>query len=289
MKREFEIKANGKVNLGLDVVGRREDGYHLVKMVMQSVRLYDRLEFTATKSSGIVIESNLRFLPTNENNLIYKAIELIRKDYGIKDGMHVKLDKRIPVAGGMAGGSTDAASTLVAMNTMFDLEIGSEKLSEYALSLGADVPYCLMGGTALAEGIGEKLTPLPAVPDAHVLLVKPPISVSTPAIYSKYDEVTDPVHPDIDGIIEAIGEHDLRKLCDRMGNVLEPVTTALNPVIADIEERVRRMNPAGVLMSGSGPTVFAVFSDRKAAEHAFYEFKGGEYSKGTFLTSFANN
>ena len=286
--REYEIKANGKINLGLDVVGKREDGYHLVRMVMQSVRLYDRLEFTRTKTPNIAIESNLRFLPVNENNLVYKAIEMIRKNYGITEGLHVKLDKRIPVAGGMAGGSSDAAATLKAMNSMFELGITEEKLNEYALKLGADVPYCLMGGTALAEGIGEKLTKLDPVPDAHVLLVKPPISVSTPAIYSKYDEMQGLTHPDIDGIMSAIKAKDIKAICERMGNILEPVTISSNPVISDIKERIRLLDADGVLMSGSGPTVFAVFTDRKAAEHAFYEFKGGEYSRGTYLTAFAN-
>lgn len=284
--REYEIKANGKINLGLDVVGKREDGYHLVRMIMQSVRLFDRLEFTRTKASDIVIESNLRFLPVNENNLIYKAIEMVRSEYGISDGMHVKLDKRIPVAGGMAGGSSDAAATLKAMNTMFELGMDSERMNAMALKLGADVPYCLLGGTALAEGIGEKLTPLASVPDANILLVKPQISVSTPAIYSKYDETEGLEHPDIDGIRAAIEAGDISEICRKMGNILEPVTTSMNPVIADIERKILEMNADGVLMSGSGPTVFAIFTDRKAAEHAFYEFKGGEYSRGTFLTSF---
>lgn len=284
--REYEIKANGKINLGLDVVGKREDGYHLVRMIMQSVRLYDRLEFRRTKSSEIAIETNLRFLPVNENNLIYKAIELVRQEYKITDGLHVKLDKRIPVAGGMAGGSADAAATLTAMNDMFELGMRSEDLSAMALKLGADVPYCLLGGTALAEGIGEKLTSLSPVPNAHILLVKPQISVSTPAIYSKYDETEGLEHPDIDGLRAAIEAKDLSGICRKMGNILEPVTTKLNPVIGDIKKRIYEMNADGVLMSGSGPTVFAIFTDRKAAEHAFYEFKGGEHSRGTFLTTF---
>lgn len=286
--KEFEIKAPGKINLGLDVVGRREDGYHLVKMVMQTVRLYDRLRFNKTKFESIVIESNLRYLPCNENNLVYKAIDIIRREYGITDGMHVTLDKRIPVAAGMAGGSSDAAATIKAMNRMYDLGMSPEKMAEMGLKLGADVPYCLMGGTALAEGIGEKLTKLSDVPAAKILLVKPNISISTKVVYEKIDSAGDLNHPDIDAIIRAVDNQDLRGICDNMGNVLETVSCDDYPVITSIKQRMLGFGAVGAMMSGSGPTVFGVFTDNDCAEKAFYEFKSGEFGRGTFLTEFMN-
>ena len=286
--REYEIKAGGKINLGLDVVGRREDGYHLVRMVMQTVRLCDRLEFRSTAGPAITIESNLQYLPVNENNLIYKAIELIRKEYNITDGMRVRVDKRIPVAAGMAGGSADAAATLKAMNRMYDLDISRKRLSELGLTLGADVPYCLMGGTALAEGIGEELTPLPAVPAARVLLVRPAVSISTAGVYAKIDAEPHPIHPDIDGLISAIEAGDIEGMCSRFGNSLEAVSCTDYPVIEEIKSRMLELGACGAMMSGSGPTVFGIFTEQKKAEHAFYEFKGGEYGRNTFLTDFFN-
>lgn len=283
---EFETKAFGKINLGLDVTGRREDGYHLVKMVMQTVRLYDRLTFRRIGGSDIVIESNLPYLPVNSNNLVYKAVQLLREEYGIKGGIRIKLDKRIPVAAGMAGGSADAAAALKALNKIYRLEIDGTKMAELGLKLGADVPFCLMGGTALAEGIGEILTPLPKVPPAKVLLVKPPISISTATVYTGLDSVVNPVHPDIDAVIDAIRTKSLTGICACMGNILEPVSAGDHPVILSIKERMKELGAEGAMMSGSGPTVFGIFTDRKAAEHAFCEFKGGEYARNTFLTDF---
>lgn len=286
--REIEIKAPGKINLGLDVVGRREDGYHLVKMVMQTVRLYDRLKFKKTKFGSIVIESNLRYLPCNENNLVYKAIDMIRREYGITEGMHVSLDKRIPVAAGMAGGSADAAATIKAMDRMYCLGMSAEKMAQIGLKLGADVPYCLMGGTALAEGIGEKLTKLNDVPAAKVLLVKPNISISTKVVYEKIDSAGDLVRPDIDAIIKAIDDKDISKMCSNMGNVLETVSCDDYPVINTIKDRMRDFGAVGAMMSGSGPTVFGIFTDNDCAEKAFNGFKDGEFARGTHLTEFMN-
>lgn len=284
--REFEIKANGKINLGLDVVGRREDGYHLVRMVMQTVRLYDRLRMFSTGNGVISIESNLRYLPNNENNLVYKAIDLVRNEYGITDGMKVKLEKRIPVAAGMAGGSADCAAALKAMNRMYKLDMSNERLCELGLKLGADVPYCIMGGTALAEGIGEKLTPISKVPAARVLLVKPNINISTKVVYERIDSQENIAHPDIDAIISSIDKADIAGLCANMGNVLETVSCGDYPVINRIKDRMRELGAIGAMMSGSGPTVFGIFTDKAAAEHAFYEFKGGEFGRNTFLTGF---
>lgn len=286
--KDYEIKAMGKINLGLDVIGRREDGYHLVKMVMQTVRLYDRLRFCRTRFKSIVIETNLRYLPNNENNLVYKAVDMIRKAYSINEGMHVTLDKRIPVAAGMAGGSADAAATIKAMNLMYNLGMSDERMAEFGLALGADVPYCLMGGTALAEGIGEKLTKLNDAPNAKVLLVKPNINISTKVVYEKIDSAGELTHPDIDSIIRAIDEADISSMCANMGNVLETVSCGDYPVIDEIKHRMRELGATGAMMSGSGPTVFGIFTDREAAEKAYYKFKAGEFGKNTFLTELKN-
>lgn len=284
--RKYEINAYGKLNLGLDVIGKREDGYHLVRMIMQSVKLRDKLEFGKNVSDAIAIETNVRYLPINENNLIYKAIELIRNEYGIRDGITVKLDKRIPVAAGMAGGSADAAAAIKAMNKLFGLNMNPERMAELGLRLGADVPYCLMGGTALAEGIGDRLTRLKPVPEATVLLVKPAVSISTKQVYEKIDSVDCYAHPDIDGLIAAIEAEDLLKMCSLFGNVLENVSCNDYPVITDIKKRMLLLGADGAMMSGSGPTVFGIFTDREAAERAYYEFKGGEFGRNTFLTGF---
>ena len=284
--REFEIKARGKLNLGLDVTGVRQDGYHLVRMVMQTVRLSDSLVFTKTRGSDITIRTNLRYLPVNENNLIYKAVELVRNEYGISDGIRVELEKHIPVAAGMAGGSADAAAALKAMNRLFGLGIGDDALAGMGLRLGADVPYCLMGGTALAEGIGEELTPLKAVPEADVVLVKPNFSISTAEVYRELDSLPSAPHPDIDGMLEAIKAGDLAGICGKFGNILQTVSAQKYPVIEDIRQQLLEFGAVNSLMSGSGPTVFAIFNDRKKAEHAYYHFKGGEFGRNTFLTGF---
>lgn len=280
-----EMYAYGKINLGLDITGRREDGYHEVSMIMQSVRLHDTLMFFRTRSPKIVICTDARFVPSGEGNLIYKAIELVRSEYGLTDGVRVSLKKRLPVSAGMAGGSSDAAATIKAMNRLFDLHMSDERMAELGVKIGADVPYCLMGGTALAEGIGEKLTALPDMPKCHIVLVKPPIGISTPAAYKKYDELgTEVTHPDISAMIGAIENRDLSGVCSLLGNVLQSVTEPENPVITEIKEQMKELGADGVLMSGSGPTVFGLFGERRAAERAYYRFKGGEFSKGTFLT-----
>ncbi|MDE6982003.1 MAG: 4-(cytidine 5'-diphospho)-2-C-methyl-D-erythritol kinase, partial [Lachnospiraceae bacterium] len=208
----MKVKALAKVNLGLDVLGRREDGYHEIRMIMQTIHLYDQLEITRTVDPGISIETNLDFLPVNENNLVYKAAKLMKDTYGIHEGVHVVLNKHIPVAAGLAGGSTDAAAVMYGMNELFRLREKRQKLMELGIKIGADVPYCLMRGTALAEGIGEKLKSLPPAPKCPVLIAKPGISVSTKFVYEhlKLDEHTR--HPDIDAQLRAIYAKDLRAL-----------------------------------------------------------------------------
>ena len=224
MAQPLHLKAYGKVNLGLDVIRRREDGYHEVRMIMQTVKLYDRIILERNHSGNISLRTNLPYLPVNEKNLVYRAIDIIRREYGIKDGVSANIIKRIPVAAGMAGGSTDAAAAFVGMNQLFSLNITQEKLMEYGVSLGADIPYCIMRGTALSEGIGEILTPLPPVPGCWFLIVKPGFSMSTKFVYEHLtlDEHTS--HPDIDGMVSALKNHDLTGVTDRMGNGLEQVT-----------------------------------------------------------------
>ncbi len=282
---DYCAEAYAKINLGLDVVGRRADGYHLVKMIMQSVGISDNLIFSKTPEGEISISSNVD-LGAPEDNLIYKAIKLIRNEFGIKEGVSVQLTKRIPVAAGLAGGSSDCAATLKAMNLMFGLELSPEKLAEYGVRLGADVPFCLMGGTALSEGIGEVLTPVENTLDVSVLLVKPDIGISTKAVYSALDRIEDPFHPDIDGILAALKNNDLAGMCANMGNILEEVSCKMSPVIDIIKESMLKLGADGSMMSGSGPTVFGLFSDRKKAEAAFSEFKASEFAGGTFLTGF---
>ena len=287
---DYCTEAYAKINIGLDVTGRRDDGYHSVRMVMQTVGLSDTLEFTRTGDDRITVESNVN-LGLPEDNLIYKAIDLIRREYGIRDGINVRLTKRIPLSAGLAGGSSDCAASLRAMNSMFRLDIDEETLARYGLSLGADVPYCLLGGTALAEGIGEILTPLPPLPPAghvKVLLVKPNIGISTKAVYHAFDSVKDPVHPDIDGLVAAIKKNDFAGTCSLLGNILETVSCSMSPAIDDIKESMLELGAVGSLMSGSGPTVFGLFTDSEKARAAYRDFKRSKYSSGTFFTGFTS-
>jgi 4-diphosphocytidyl-2-C-methyl-D-erythritol kinase len=236
-------------------------------MVMQTIRLFDRLILTKTKQEGVELESNLRFLPVNENNLAYKAAGLMLKKGGVHQGVHIYLQKRIPVSAGMAGGSADAAAVLFGINRMFRLGYTQEELMQIGLSLGADVPYCLMRGTALAEGIGETLTPIAPCPPCHVLIAKPAISVSTKFVYENLHAETIQDHPDIDGLIRAIEAQSLQDMIPCMGNVLERVSIAEYPVIGEIKEKMMEYGAMISLMSGSGPTVFGLFdSQEKAAE-----------------------
>lgn len=285
----ISLKALAKVNLGLDVVRRREDGYHEVKMIMQTIHLYDRLDIRKMKEPGIQIQSNLSFLPVNENNLIYKAGKLLMDEFGITEGVSVKLDKRIPVAAGMAGGSTDAAAMLWGMNRLFSLNLSLEELMKRGVTIGADVPYCLMRGTALAEGIGEKLSPLPPMMKVPILIAKPQISVSTKFVYSNLKLDKDTVHPDIDQCIEDIRRGSLTDLCGHMGNVLESVTIPAYPVIREIKEHMMENGAVGAMMSGSGPTVFGLFSDEKTAKKAYYAMRKSGLAKQVYLSGIYNN
>lgn len=286
---KISLKALAKINLGLDVVRKREDGYHEVRMVMQTIHLFDRLNIEKTKKAGISIKTNLFFLPVNENNLIYKAGKLLMDEFNITEGVSVELDKRIPVAAGMAGGSTDAAAMLYGMNKIFDLGLSMQELKDRGVKIGADVPYCLMRGTALAEGIGEKLKSLPPMIKCPVLIAKPQISVSTKFVYEnlRLDENT--VHPDIDALIQDIKDKDLHEVCNHMGNVLETVTIPNYPIIDEIKKKMMNSGAIGAMMSGSGPTVFGLFEDEETAKKAYKEMKKSELAKQVYLTDIYNN
>lgn len=286
---EISLKALAKINLGLDVVKRREDGYHEVRMIMQTIHLYDRLEIKKTKNSEITMATNLSFLPTNENNLVYKAAKLLRDEFQIKEGVHVNLQKHIPVAAGMAGGSTDAAAVLYGINRIFKLGLSRKELMERGVKIGADVPYCLMRGTALAEGIGEDLSALPPMVKCPVLIAKPSISVSTKFVYENLKLDDTMVHPDINALVADIKAQDLHKIAADMGNVLETVTIPNYPVIADIKNHMMEHGAINSMMSGSGPTVFGLFEDEETAQEAFAAMKKSGLAKQVYLTSIYNN
>ena len=283
-------KAYGKINIGLDVLRKRSDGYHEVKMIMQTVSLYDRITITRNKnSSDIVLETNLNFLPTNENNIVYKAAKLIKDEFGISDGLSIKLEKHIPVAAGMAGGSTDAATTLELLNTMYSLNLSKDDLMKRAVTLGADVPYCILKGTALSEGIGEVLTPLKQLMPCYILIVKPPIYVSTKFVYEnlRINELNS--HPDIDGIVDAISAGDLETMSQKMGNVLESVTEDNYPVISSIKKLMTQNGAISSLMSGSGPTVFGIYDNEDKINQAATFFKTNYPSYRTYVTKPIHN
>ena len=285
---ELNLKALAKINLGLDVLRRREDGYHEVKMVMQTIHLYDRIQLSKIREGDIQVRTNLFYLPTNENNLVYKAAKLLMDEFQISEGVSIYLKKFIPVAAGMAGGSSDAAAVLYGMNRMFRLGLSLQELMERGVKIGADVPYCLMRGTALAEGIGEKLTPLRPVPKCPVLIAKPPISVSTKFVYEnlKLDEHT--VHPDIDAVVKAIEEGNLKEMAANMGNVLESVTCAHYPVISQLKDIMKEHGALHAMMSGSGPTVFGLFEDKGSAKAAMNKIRKMDLARQVYLTDMYN-
>ena len=287
MKDRIQLKALAKINLGLDVLRRREDGYHEVKMIMQTISLHDDLEIRRIKTPEIQVKTNLYYLPTNENNLVYKAAKLLIDEFGIKEGVAIQLKKRIPVAAGMAGGSTDGAAVLWGMNQMYGLGLSRQELMERGVKLGADVPYCVQRGTALAEGIGERLSVLPSMPKCTILIAKPGISVSTKFVYENLhaNDLKPEQHPDVDRMIEAMKEKNLDLLCERMGNVLETVTIPAYPVIQEIKEHMMACGAAGAMMSGSGPTVFGIFHSPVQAKAAMKDLKVNGLAKQLYLTT----
>ncbi|MCD8231219.1 MAG: 4-(cytidine 5'-diphospho)-2-C-methyl-D-erythritol kinase [Clostridiales bacterium] len=286
---EISLKALAKINLGLDVLGQREDGYHEVRMVMQSIHLYDRVEIKKTRSPQIHVQTNLYYLPVDENNLVYKAAKLMKNEFKIKEGVRITLQKFIPVAAGMAGGSSDAAAVLVGMNRIFNLGLKQSRLMELGLKLGADVPFCIMRGTALAEGIGEKLTALPPMSKCPILIAKPAVSVSTQHVYEQLKLTNATVHPDIDTIIENIRKKNLRGVAENMGNILETVTVREFPVIRELKSLMKENGAIGTMMSGSGPTVFGLFQNEKEIRGAYDALKQSDLAKNVYTSEIHNN
>lgn len=280
---KFIEKAYGKINLGLDVKGKREDGYHEVKMVMQSLEIADDIQMEI-QEEGILLSTNMADLPVDENNLAYKACNLLGEEFGIQQGVKIHIEKRIPVAAGMAGGSADAAVVLKGMNQLFQLGLSIEELMERGKKLGADIPYCLFLGTALAEGIGEQLTPLPDMPECFFVLAKPSIFVSTREVYEKIDQHLDEVPLPIEAMIEGILEGNLKKITDNLGNVLERVTIKEYPIIQEIKEALLECGAVASMMSGSGPTVFGIFETEEEAIQGKKKLEQKNLVKEIYLT-----
>lgn len=285
----MRLRALAKINLGLDVLRKREDGYHELRMIMQTINMYDQLDIEISQTPGITITTNLPFIPVNENNLVYKAARLLMDEFQIEQGITVDLQKFIPVAAGMAGGSSDAAAAMIGVNRLFGLGLSVKELMERGVKIGADVPYCLLRGTALAEGIGDKLRALPACPDCYVLIGKPAISVSTKFVYENLHANELEYHPEIDKMLDAIQWHNLNKIADNMGNVLETVTIPHYPIIQKIKDHMKEHGALNAMMSGSGPTVFGLFDDKTTAENACEALRASRLARTVFLTTVFNN
>ncbi len=265
--------ARAKVNIALDVLGKRKNGYHDVSMIMHTIELFDELSFQKNKTGKATMQSSDPTIPEDERNLIIKAANLFMKSYGICEGVHISLEKRIPHAAGLGGGSADAAETFLALNELFEVHASIEELMNLGVNIGADVPFCILGGTALAEGIGEILTKVPALPSCKIVLVKPSTAVSTAEVYRAYDEVKDVKHPNILEMMAALKEQDLKKICASMGNVLEEVTIHKYPELKLYKEEMIKHGALGAMMSGSGPTIFGIFDQEKKALEAVSFFE----------------
>lgn len=283
---KLQLKAYGKINLGLDVIRKRPDGYHDLDMIMQMVDVYDDVIIEKKAGEEIVVKADAAVLSNGKDNLAYMAAKMLFDEFGIKSGVEITIHKRIPIAGGMAGGSSDCATTLIGINEMFNLGLSKQQLMERGVKLGADVPYCVLGGTAIARGIGEVLTPLPTPPQCHVIIAKPPISVSTAYVYGhiRPDEITK--RPDIEQMTLAIKEQDLNKLSDLLYNVMEEVTVPEYPVIEKLKSIMLENGALNSIMSGSGPTVFGLFDDREKAQAAMKALDSKELTEQLYLTKF---
>ncbi len=284
----MQLRAFAKINLGLDVVRKREDGYHEVKMIMQTIQMYDLIKIEKCQESGIHLTTNLPYVPVDERNLVYRAAKLLMDEFQIQQGVTMDLKKFIPVSAGMAGGSSDAAATMVGINHLFELNLSTEELMKRGVTIGADVPYCIMRGTALAEGIGEILTPLPAIPFCYILIGKPGVNVSTKTAYENLNLAGIKKHPRIDDMVEAICRQDLKGMAELMENVFEPGIIREYPVIQKIKDRMLEHGAMNAMMSGSGPTVFGVFNDRRKMERAADSLKESHLAKTVFATRVFN-
>lgn len=276
-------KGYAKINLSLDVLRRRPDGYHDVSMIMQSISLYDTITVETSEEDTVSLKTNSGLLPTDNSNLACKAALAFKNHFGIKTGVSLELEKHIPVAAGLAGGSTDAAAVLRAMNRLFDTKASLEELCEIGVKIGADVPFCICGGTMLSEGIGEVLTPLESRLSAHVVLVKPSFPVSTKYVYENL-KLAEQNHPDIAAAKACVEKGDLTALSGCAGNILETVTCTKYPELEEIKAELKKLGADMSLMSGSGPTVFALFANETTAIKAYEAFKKGQYAELTFIT-----
>ena len=266
------VKAYGKINISLDITGKREDGYHLLKMIMQNVDLYDSMSFQKC-NKGINISCNKPYIPTDEKNLVYKAAKLFMDTYDIREGINIYLKKNIPVAAGMAGGSSDAAAAFRTLRQLFKIDVSDDELMNLGVKIGADVPYCIIGGTALCEGIGEIITPLKPFKNRILVLVKPNFGVSTKEVFKNLDISKIYKHPDTEAIIRAMQQEKLADVCSGMKNLLENVTLRKYPILKRIKEDMLKMGAVGSMMSGSGPTIFAFFDDMLKAQRCYDKFK----------------
>lgn len=285
---EIKLRARAKINITLDAISKMENGYHQLEMIMQTVNLCDNVNIKKTNTGDIQLKSNLVWLPCDSRNLVYRAAEYMKNTYNIKEGLEIELVKNIPVAAGLAGGSSDCAATLVGINNLFRLNISQEELMKIGKDFGADVPYCILRGTALAQGIGEKLTVLPNFPNCYVLLAKPPISVSTGAVFGALNLEKVKKHPHTSTIIEYIEKGNLQGVADNMVNVLESVTCVKYPVIEEIKKTMLENGALGSMMSGSGPTVFGLFTSYKEGIHALKLIKQKFRTKEVYLTTVFN-
>ena len=281
------IKAYGKINLSLDVIGKRPDGYHDVAMIMQTVNICDTLTMSIRDDENICITTDLEGLTCGEDNLVYKAIEMLRKEFEITKGVTVFLEKRIPMAAGMAGGSADCAAALKGMNELFELGLDDKALMERGVKLGADVPYCVIGGTALCQGIGEVITPLSPLTKGHLVVATPDVNVSTPWVYKNLILNENTIHPDTELMLKAVKDENIELLAKNMYNVLETVTAKEYGVITKLENIMKDGGALGSIMSGSGPTVFGIFDDESKAKAVYSAIKENAECRSCYITQFA--
>jgi len=285
---EIKLKARAKINISLDIVGKRDNGYHDVEMIMQTINLYDDITLKKATTDDITIKTNLMYLPTDRKNLVYQIIEFMKKEYHISDGVYVDLFKRIPVAAGLAGGSSNGAQTILGMNELFELNLSMETMLSIGQKFGSDIPYCMISGTALATGLGEKIELLEAFPECHVVLIKPKFGVSTATVYKNYRLEEEKPHPKTKELIQAIVHQNLDFICDNLVNVLESVTCKLHPELNDYKDQLRLLGADGVLMSGSGPSIFALFKDRQLAQKASDFYRKNQQMQYVYLTTIYN-
>ena len=286
---KIELKAYGKINIGLDVIRKREDGYHDLDMIMQTVGVYDDVIISredGTQTYEIEVSTDADILPNDKGNLDFMAAKVLMEAYDIKSKVKIHINKRIPIAGGMAGGSADCAAVLRGVNQLFQLGLTDEQLQEYGVKLGADVPYCIVGGTKRAQGIGEILTDLPTPPKCYVIIAKPDAFVSTKFVYSHIRPAQIENHPDIDGIIESIKAGDLYGMCEKIANVMEDVTIPEYPIIQKVKDILKSNGAVNALMSGSGPTVFGIYDDEEKAKQSMDALSGKEFVSQLYLTKF---